>query len=89
MDVDSSSSEFNRFLSCSIWNFMLYTARLKTTCERVSSFTRDMGSRRDREIARGIDRVKDSRFQKWTPLLGGGKWRWDKDGDSLMCEGRV
>ena len=26
---------------------MLYTPRFKTTCERVSSFTRDLSSRRD------------------------------------------
>ena len=65
---------------------MLYTPRFKTTCERVSSFTRDLSSRRDwknRLRRKGIKRPWDS---KWTPLLGGGK---DKDGDSLKYLGRA
>ena len=47
-----------------------YIARLKATCERVSSFTRDIGSRRDRGIARGIEGSK-TQGSKVDTLTGG------------------
>ena len=70
VEVDSSSSEFNRFLICSSWNSCYIQRGSRPRASGSAHLHVTWTLAETERIARGIDRVKDSGTQSGHPHWG-------------------